>query len=128
MLMLPTSWRNASWQGGTSMSVEENMALARRFTEARVKGDLDALDEMMALNFVNHDKIVPGQEPDRDDYLRGITAFHAALSPVRLIIEDQVAGGDKVVTRFIIYATHDRGELMGVAPTGRDLNHRAIVV
>jgi serine phosphatase RsbU (regulator of sigma subunit)/predicted ester cyclase len=82
----------------------------------------------MALDFVNHDKIVPGQEPDRDDYLRGIAAFHAALSPVRLIIEDQVAGADKVVTRFIIYATHDRGELMGVAPTGRDLNHRAIVV
>jgi serine phosphatase RsbU (regulator of sigma subunit)/predicted ester cyclase len=109
-------------------SAEENMALARRFTEARAKGDLDALDEMMALNFVNHDKIVPGQEPDRDDYLRGIAAFHAALSPVRLIIEDQVAGGDKVVTRFIIYATHDRGALMGVAPTGRDLNHRAIVV
>jgi serine phosphatase RsbU (regulator of sigma subunit)/predicted ester cyclase len=109
-------------------SAEENMALARRFTEARVKGDLDAMDEMMALNFVNHDKIVPGQEPDRDDFLRGIAAFHAALSPVRLIIEDQVAGDDKVVTRFIIYATHDRGELMGVAPTGRDLNHRAIVV
>jgi serine phosphatase RsbU (regulator of sigma subunit)/predicted ester cyclase len=109
-------------------SAEENMALARRFTEARFKGDLDALDEMMALNFVNHDKIVPGQEPDRDDFLRGIAAFHAALSPVRLIIEDQVAGGDKVVTRFIIYATHDRGELMGVAPTGRDLNQRAIVV
>jgi hypothetical protein len=74
-------------------SAEENIALARRFTEARVKGDLDALDEMMALNFVNHDKIVPGQEPDRDDYLRGIAAFHAALSPGRLIIEDQVAGG-----------------------------------
>jgi serine phosphatase RsbU (regulator of sigma subunit)/predicted ester cyclase len=109
-------------------SAEENMALARHFTEARVKGDLDALDKMMAFNFVNHDKIVPGQEPDRDDYLRGIAAFHAALSPVRLIIEDQVAGGDKVVTRFIIYATHDRGDLMGVAPTGRDLNQRAIVV
>jgi ketosteroid isomerase-like protein len=76
-------------------SAEENMALARRFTEARVKGDLDALDEMMALNFVNHDKIVPGQEPDRDDYLRGIAAFHAALSPVRLIVEDQVAGATR---------------------------------
>jgi serine phosphatase RsbU (regulator of sigma subunit) len=45
-----------------------------------------------------------------------------------LIIEDQVAGGDKVVTRFIVYATHDRGELMGVAPTGRELTNRAIVV
>ena len=36
------------------MSAEENMALARRFMEARVKGDLDAMDEMMAPDFVNH--------------------------------------------------------------------------
>jgi serine phosphatase RsbU (regulator of sigma subunit)/predicted ester cyclase len=108
---------------------EENMALARRFMEARVvKRDLDAVDEMLAPDFVNHNKLVPGQEPDREGYLRGIAAFHAALSEGRLIIEDQVAGGDKVVTRFVVHATHDRGELMGVAPTGRDLTNRAIVI
>jgi serine phosphatase RsbU (regulator of sigma subunit)/predicted ester cyclase len=119
----------ASWQGGTSMSAEENMALARRFMEARVvKRDLNAVDEMLAPDFVNHNKLVPGQDPDREDYLRGIAAFHAALSPGRLIIEDQVAGGDKVVTRFIVHAIHDGGELMGVAPTGRELTNRAIVV
>jgi serine phosphatase RsbU (regulator of sigma subunit)/predicted ester cyclase len=111
------------------MSAEENMALARRFMEARVvKRDLDAVDEMLAPDFINHNKLVPGQEPDRQDYLRGIAAFHAALSPGRLIIEDQVAGADKVVTRFIVHAIHDRGELMGVAPTGKDLTNRAIVV
>jgi serine phosphatase RsbU (regulator of sigma subunit)/predicted ester cyclase len=110
------------------MSAEENMALARRFMEARVKRDLNAVDELLAPDFVNHNKLVPGQEPDREDYLRGISAFHAALSEGRLIIEDQVAGGDKVVTRFVVHATHDRGELMGVAPTGRELTNRAIVV
>ena len=58
------------------MSAEENMALARRFMEARVvKRDLNAVDEMLAPNFINHDKLVPGQEPDREDYLRGIAAF-----------------------------------------------------
>ena len=78
------------------MSAEENMALARRFMEARVvKRDLDAVDEMLAPDFVNHNKLVPGQEPDRVDYLRGIAAFHAALSPGHLIIEDQVAGGTR---------------------------------
>jgi serine phosphatase RsbU (regulator of sigma subunit)/predicted ester cyclase len=111
------------------MSAEENLALARRFMEAQVvKRDLDAVDQMLAPNFINHNKLVPGQEPDREDYLRGIAAFHAALSPGRLIIEDQVAGTDKVVTRFIVHAIHDRGELMGVAPTGRELTNRAIVV
>jgi serine phosphatase RsbU (regulator of sigma subunit) len=33
-----------------------------------------------------------------------------------------------VVTRFIVHTTHDRGELMGVAPSGRELTNRAIVI
>src|SRR5688500_5254386 len=120
---------DACWQGGTNIPAEDNMALARRFMEARVvKSDLNAVDEMLAPDFINHNKQVPGQDPDREDYMRGIAAFHAALSPGRLIIEDQVAGGDQVVTRFIVHATHDRGELMGVAPTGRELTNRAIVI
>src|SRR5215203_185790 len=111
------------------MSAEENMALAKRFMEARVvKRDLDAVDEMLAPDFVNRNKLLPGQEPDREDYLQGIAAFHAALSEGHLIIEDQVAGGDKVVTRLVVHSPHDRGELMGVAPSGRVLTNRAIVI
>jgi hypothetical protein len=53
------------------------------------------VDKMLAPDFVNRNKLVPGQEPDREDYLRGIAAFHAALSPGRLIIEDQVAVGTR---------------------------------
>jgi predicted ester cyclase len=33
-----------------------------------------------------------------------------------------------VVTRFVVHATHDRGELMGVAPTGREVSYKAIVI
>jgi hypothetical protein len=76
------------------VSAEENMALVRRFWEARVvKRDLDAVEQMLAPDFVNRNKLVPGQKPDREDYLRGIAAFHAAQSQGQLIIEDQVAGG-----------------------------------
>ncbi len=108
---------------------EKNMALARRFMEARVvKRDLDAVDAMLAPDFVNHNKLLPGQKPDREDFLRGISALHAATSEASLIIEDQVAGGDKVVTRYTVHSPHDRGELMGVAPTGRVLTNRAIVI
>jgi serine phosphatase RsbU (regulator of sigma subunit)/ketosteroid isomerase-like protein len=111
------------------MSAEENMALVRRFMEAQVvKRDLAAVEEMLAPDFINRNKLVPGQQPDREDYLRGISALHAATSVGSLIIEDQVAGGDKVVTRFTVHSSHDRGELMGVAPTGRVLTNRAIVI
>jgi predicted ester cyclase len=86
------------------------------------------LIQTLAPHFVNHNRLLPGQESDREDYLRGISAYQSALSERRLSIEDQVAGGDKVVTRFVVRATHDRGELMGVAPTGRELTNRAIVI
>ena len=76
------------------MSAEENMALARRFLEARVaKSDLDAVDEMLALDFVNHNRLLSGQESSRRGYLRAVSAYHAAFSPGYLILEDQVAGG-----------------------------------
>ena len=38
------------------MSAEENMALARRFMEAKIKGDLDAMDAVMAPDYVTHTK------------------------------------------------------------------------
>jgi serine phosphatase RsbU (regulator of sigma subunit)/predicted ester cyclase len=133
-MWLPTSRKkNARWLGGEEEAVvssaEENMALARRFMEARVvKRDLDAVAKMLAPNFVNRNKLLPGQKPGREDYLRGIAVFHAAQSRGQLIIEDQVAGADEVVTRFTVHATHDRGELMGVAPTGKVLTNRGIVI
>src|ERR671917_233213 len=50
----------------TSMSAVKNMTLARRFMEARVKGDLDEMDEMMAPDYVSHAKLLPDQQPDRE--------------------------------------------------------------
>src|SRR5215217_419538 len=85
--------KNASWQGGTSMSVEENLALAHRFLEARATGDLDALDELLAPDFVNHNRLLPGQEPGREGYKWAIAKMLAAFSNRRFFVEDQVAGG-----------------------------------
>src|ERR671916_570414 len=112
----------------TSMSAVKNMTLARRFMEARVKGDLDAMDEMMAPDYVSHAKLLPDQQPDREGEKWVAAQLAAAFSNRRILVEDQVAGGDKVVTRFIVHVTHDRGELMGVAPSGRELTNRAIVI
>ena len=110
------------------MSAVKNTALARRFMEARVKGDLDAMDEMMAPDYVSHAKLLPDQQPDREGEKWVAAQLAAAFSNRRFLVEDQVAGGDKVVTRFIVHVTHDRGELMGVAPSGRELTNRAIVI
>ena len=110
------------------MSAVENMTLARRFMEARVKGDLEAVDEMMAPDFVSRTSLLSVQEPDREG-VKWVTAqLAAAVSNASVHFEDQVAQGDKVVTRFSAHATHDRGELMGVAPSGREITFMPIFI
>jgi serine phosphatase RsbU (regulator of sigma subunit)/predicted ester cyclase len=111
-----------------SSQAEQNMALARRFMEARVKGDLEAVDEMMASDFVSRTSLLSVQEPDREG-VKWVTAqLAAAISNPSVHFEDQVAQGDKVVTRFSAHATHDRGELMGVAPSGREISFMPVII
>jgi predicted ester cyclase len=112
----------------TSVSAEEKMALARRLMEARVEGDLDALDEMLAPDFVSHTKLVPDQPPGREGEKWAISQLNAALSNRSIHFEDQVAAGDKVVSRFVVHVTHDRGELMGVAPSGKVMTNKVIMI
>ena len=110
------------------MSAEEkNKALVRRFLEAHAKGDLDALGEMLAPDFVDHN-LIPGQGPAREGYLRSTAEYHAAFSDSRYVIEKQVAEGGEVVTSFAASATHDRREYMGIAPTSREFDALLILI
>ena len=99
---------------------EKNKALLRRFIEARARADLNAMEEMMAPDFVDHSAL-PGQAPNREDYIRDLTDDQAAFSNFRYIIEDQAAEADKVISRCTISAIHDRGEVLGFPPTGRKI-------
>jgi serine phosphatase RsbU (regulator of sigma subunit)/ketosteroid isomerase-like protein len=110
-----------------SETQEKNKALVRRFLEAQAKGNLNVIDEVLTPHFVDHDRL-PGQAPDREGYKQTIAEYHAAFSNVRFLVEDQLAEADKVVTRFIVRATHDLGELMGVAPTGREVTYKALAI
>src|SRR5215203_5588768 len=119
MLMVSTRWKNVGWRGGTSMSAERNKALVRRFLQAHAKGDLDTVEGMLAPDFVDRN-LIPGQRPGREVYLRALTAFHAAYSNTRYVIEKQLAEADEVVTTFAVSSTHNRGEWMGLVPTGKE--------
>ena len=99
---------------------ERNMALVRRFMEAQAKGDLDTLDELLAPDFVDHSSFA-GQEPGREGYMQQVAEQIAALSEVRCIIEDQLAKGEKVVTRITWRSIHDRGEYFGLMPRDKEV-------
>jgi serine phosphatase RsbU (regulator of sigma subunit)/predicted ester cyclase len=109
------------------MSAEENLALVRRFFEAQGEGDLDALDEILAEDFVDR-SLLPWEDPDREGYKRSVAEDHAAFSELRYIIEDQVATDDKVVSRLTIRRVHDRGYFVGIAPTGEEYEATGIVI
>jgi steroid delta-isomerase-like uncharacterized protein len=106
---------------------EENKALVRRLIKEVEKGDLDVIDEVLARDFVDHD-LLPDQEPDREGYKQGLSEDRAAFSNFDITIEDQVAEGDKVVTRLTWRGTHDREPFMGMPPTGRKVAVTAIFI
>ena len=108
---------------------EENKALARRSWEVVTGGSLDTLEDAFAevytQDFILH-------ELDEDIVgIEGLTQFvsmiRSAIPDLRITIEDDMAEGDKVVTRWIGQGTH-QGELMGVAPTGNQLTFTGITI
>jgi predicted ester cyclase len=106
---------------------EENKALVRRLIKEVEKGDLDVIDEVLARDFVDHD-LLPDQEPDREGYKRSLSEDRAAFSNFDITIEDQIAEGDKVVTRFTWRGTHDQEKIMGMAPTGKKVEVTSIFI
>ncbi len=106
---------------------EENKVLVRRLIKEVEKGNLDVIDEVLAPDFVDRD-VLPGQGQDRKDYKRGLSEDRAAFSNLDITIEDQIAEGDKVVTRCRWHGTHDRGKAMGMPPTGKKVEVRSIFI
>src|SRR5215216_6046987 len=110
------------------MSVEENKALVRRFVEAHPKGDLDALRELLAPDFVDHRPILV-QEPGREAYIQAVAQRNAAFSDIRFDIEEQMAAeGNRVVSRLTVRFTHNRSEIAGFAPTSKEYASTVIVI
>src|SRR6201986_4775386 len=90
------------------MTIEENKALVRRFYAEIDKGNLDAMDELVAEDYLDHNPPpFPGLKPGREGLKQAFKIFWEA-TPGHHEIEDQIAEGDKVVTRMTGYGVHER--------------------
>ena len=88
------------------MSVDGNKAVVRRlWDEVWNRADLAVADQIFDAAYAAHEQA-------------SVPVVRAAFPDSHHTIEDLIAEGDKVVTRFTWRGTH-RGEFMGVAPTGR---------
>ena len=108
-------------------SADVNKALVRRFYEEIDKGNIDILDELVAEDYTDHNPPpFPGLPPGREGLKQAFRLFQKA-TPGRHDIEDQIAEGDKVVTRLTSYGKHE-GDLPGAPKTGNDMKTTSITI
>jgi len=107
------------------MSAEENKAVVRRFFEELLSTDnLAVADEILSPGFRFY--FAGSPEPmDLESYKEFLMARRAAFPDRRFVVEDIIAEGDKVSARFTMRGTH-KGELRGIAPTGREVTMTGI--
>src|SRR5215203_2005946 len=99
---------------------EENKASFRRYLEeAWNQSNLEVVDEIFD-RYVSHLPDGSVLERGPQDVKRFVGEFRSAFPDLRLIIEEQLAEGDKVVSRGTIRGTHLR-EFRGMAPTGEEM-------
>jgi predicted ester cyclase len=108
------------------MTTEENVAVVRRLLAAFNAADLTAVDAVVAPDFVDRTPL-PGMQPGRAGLKQAIGAFHTAFADARWCAEQFVADRDTVVARLAFHGTH-RGEILGVAPTGRAVTIAGIAI
>ena len=109
------------------MSAEELKAIARRYIEeVWNNGNLALIDELFAPDHINHSPNL-GQMAGPEGLKQLIATFRQAAPDLHFTIDDMLAEGDRVVTRWTARGTH-QGELMGVPPTGKQITVTAIVI
>ena len=98
------------------MSAEEKKAIVRRlFEELWNQGKLDVADEIFATDYIFHEPIA-GEVRGPEGFKQFVSMYRIAFPDLQFRIEDQIAEGDKIVTRWTATGTH-KGELMGISPT-----------
>jgi steroid delta-isomerase-like uncharacterized protein len=98
---------------------DENKAISRRALELFGGGDLDELDQLVSEDAVDHDPQNPNAGIHGPEGAKRTAAIYRDAFPdLRITVEDQIAEGDKVVTRWKAVGTHD-GDLPGLPASGR---------
>ncbi|HSK87966.1 MAG TPA: ester cyclase [Anaerolineales bacterium] len=101
------------------MSTETNKEIVRRFImEAFDQGNLAVVDEIVAPDQVNGGPGALPAWPGPEGNKMLITAYRNAFPDLHFTIDEQIAEGNTVVTRWTAHGTHS-GEFAGLPPTGK---------
>ena len=102
---------------------EQNKAAVRSCFEEASRGNFDALESILSPDYVLHPEGARGAA-GLAEMVRG---YREAIGGLTVTIDQQFTEGDHVATRFTIRGRHE-GELMGTAPSGRDVEFTGLTV
>jgi steroid delta-isomerase-like uncharacterized protein len=109
------------------MSTEEDKAIVRRGIEQFAnQGNFAAIDELVDRDYVFHAPGLP-ELRGHEGFTQMVMLQRTAFPDLHFTIEDMIAEGETVVTRFTARGTH-RGELMGIPPTGKQASFPGILI
>jgi steroid delta-isomerase-like uncharacterized protein len=107
------------------MSLEQNKAVLTRFVEFINTGKTVIADEVVAPDFLERDPF-PGQQPGREGLKAIIFMIRAAFPDLEWVVDEMVAEGEMVASRFTWSGTH-RGPFLGVPATGKQVTVTGMV-
>jgi steroid delta-isomerase-like uncharacterized protein len=109
------------------MTTAENKKVIAAFVKEVInQGRLQRADDLVALDFVELDPF-PGQQQGREGLKDVIGGMRAAFPDIHWVMEEMVAEGDKVVSRFTWTGTH-RATFLGIPSTGRRVTVKGVVI
>ena len=102
---------------------EQNKAVVRACFEEASSGNFDALGGIVTDDYVVHPDEVRGP----DGLAEYVQRYRDAIADLRVTIDQQFTEADYVATRYTVRGRHE-GELMGTAPTGREVEFIGLTV
>ena len=109
------------------MSEGHKFVIRRSFEELWNKGNLSLADELFAPNYEHHDASTLdfGRGPESEK--KRATLYRTAFPDIQLTMEEVIAEGEIVMTRWSCRGTH-KGDLSGIAPTGKQINISGVTI
>ena len=106
---------------------DANKAVIQAFLEEVInQGRLERANDLVKEDFVELDPL-PGQEQGREGLKAVLAGLRASFPDWHWTVQEMVAEGDKVVTRFTWTGTH-RGPFLGIPPTGKSVAVKGVVI
>jgi predicted ester cyclase len=106
-----------------STASQQNEDVVRTCLTEASRGNFDVFDTILTPDYVLHPEDARGAAGLQEM----VEGYRAALGDLRVEVEQQFSAGDRVATVSTLHGMH-QGELMGTAPTGREVAFTMITV